>query len=123
MVRLPCGGVAGASGDSTWCQKALNWLEKPKGKPPKLKDCVVMVAYGDGRTGYFQDKDWTFIPFYDFHAIGSGEQAALGAMARWNATAAEAVETSAQVDPNTSAPIDVMVVEAKAPKRRNRGRK
>lgn len=118
LARLPCGGVAGASGDSAMCVQALEWLSKGKGDRPKLLECSVMVAYGDGRLGIYADKKWTFLPFYGFSAIGSGMGAALGAMAHYGATAGEAVECAAKVDVYTSAPVETMAVEPKRAKRR-----
>jgi len=123
LVRLPCGGVAGASGESVMCQRALDWLSKPqkKGqKAPNLLDCSVLVVYADGRKGVYMDKRWTLLPFLDFNAIGSGTQAALGAMGRYNATAIEAVECAASVDPSTSLPVEHMAVEVPRVSRRAR---
>lgn len=111
LVRLPCGGVAGGAGDSVQVQRALNWLEKPRGKAPKLLDAQILVAYGDGRIGYFNDPKWTFVPVYGVFAIGSGSQAAFAAMNHYGATAEQAVLAAASVDPNTSAPVDVYRVE------------
>lgn len=120
LVRLSCGGVAGASGESVMCQRALNWLAAPKkgGKAPKLVDCTVLVAYADGRKGVYQDKLWTLLPFHDCMAIGSGSQAALGAMNRYKASAIEAVECAAAVDPSTSLPVEALAVEPKRAKRK-----
>jgi hypothetical protein len=111
LVRLPCGGVAGGCGDSVPLQRALDWLAKPKGKPPKVKEAEILVAYGDGRVGYYSDTHWTFIPVYGAMSVGSGAQAALAAMNHFGATAEQAVHAAASADPNTSAPVDVMRVE------------
>lgn len=111
LVRLPCGGVAGGAGDSISIQKALDWLAKPKGERPKLKEAQLLVAYGDGRVGYYDDPKWTFIPVYGCFAIGSGSQAAMAAMNHFGASAEQAVLAAATADPNTSAPVDVYRVE------------
>lgn len=111
LVRLPCGGVAGGAGDSVQLQRALDWLAKPKGAPPKVKECQVVVAYGDGRLGYYADPKWTFVPVRSPFALGSGSQAALAAMNHFGASAEQAVLAAATADPNTSAPVDVCRVE------------
>jgi hypothetical protein len=113
LVRLPCGGVAGGAGDSVRLQRALDWLARPKGAPPKLKDAELLVAFGDGRVGYYSDPQWTFIPVLGAYALGSGAQAAMAAMNFYGATAEQAVLAAATVDPNTSAPVDVYRVEQK----------
>lgn len=118
LVRLPCGGVAGASGDSVMCERALNWLLTGKGDRPKLVDCSVLVVYGDGRQGVYTDKKWTLLPFHGHSAIGSGMGVALGAMNYYRATAAEAVECAATVDPFTSAPVETLAIEPVTRKRR-----
>ncbi len=122
LARLPCGGVAGIAGNSDDCQRALNWLQNPKGKPPKITDCWVLIAYGDGRVGMVVDRKWTFIPHTPPVAIGSGSPAAMAAMVYFNASALDAVQAAAVVDPNTSGPFDVMQVTPSKAKRRKQGK-
>lgn len=118
MVRLPCGGVAGGAGYVIPLKKALTWLAKPKGQPPKLKGAQILVAYADGRVGYYADKEWTFCEVHPPYAIGSGAQAAMAAMQHFNACARVAVEAAASADPNTSAPVEVLTVAK--PKRKRK---
>lgn len=111
MVRLPCGGVAGGAGYVIPLKRGLAWLAKPKGQPPKLKGAQILVAYGDGRVGYYADKDWTFCEVHEPYAIGSGTQAAMAAMCYFQTSACEAVEAATTADPNTSGPVEVMRVQ------------
>ncbi len=113
LVRLPCGGVAGACGTLGELVRAFEWLKKPKGKPPKLKDTSVLVAYADGRVGVYEDKAWTFMPFVGPIAIGSGAQAAIAAMIHFDADPVEAVRAAATADSFTSGPFSEMLVEPK----------
>lgn len=111
IVRLPCGGLAGGCGLYGEVRRGLAWLAAGgKGKPPKLKESEILVAYGDGRVGCYA-ATWTFMPLRGGAAIGSGAQAALAAMNHYGASAEQAVLAAASVDPNTSAPVDVFRVE------------
>jgi hypothetical protein len=118
LVRLPCGGVAGACGLWDESVRAFEWLKKPSGKPPKLKDTSLLVAYADGRLGLYEDKAWTFMPFVGPIAVGSGAQAAIAAMVHFNATPLEAVSAAATADPATSGPFTEMRVEPKVKRKK-----
>jgi ATP-dependent protease HslVU (ClpYQ) peptidase subunit len=119
LVRLPCGGVAGACGLLSEALKAFEWLKTGKGKPPKLKATSVLAAYADGRVGVYEDKDWLLLRLSGPVAVGSGAQAAMAAMVHFRASAADAVKAAAAVDPSTSEPVEVMRIEpAKSVKRR-----
>jgi len=118
LVRLPCGGVAGGCGEVTALRKALAWIARPKGEPPRLKDASLLVAYADGRVGWIEDKLWTFCEVHPPYAIGSGAQAAMAAMQHFNACARVAVEAAASADPNTSAPVEVLAVAKPKGKRK-----
>lgn len=111
LVRLPCGGVAGACGLLSEASKAFEWLKSGKGKPPKLKGTSVLAAYSDGRVGVYEDKEWMLLPFSGPVAIGSGAQAAMAALVHFKASPAEAVKAAAAVDPSTSEPVEVMRIE------------
>lgn len=111
LVRLPCGGVAGACGLLSEAVKAFEWLKSGKGKPPKLRGTSVLAAYADGRVGVYEDKAWTLLPFSGPVAIGSGSQAALAAMLHFKASPVEAVRAAAAVDPSTSEPVESMRIE------------
>ena len=119
IVRLPCGGLAGGCGLYGEVRRGLVWLQSGgKGKPPKLTESEILVAYGDGRVGSYSGR-WTFMPYRGPAAVGSGAQAALAAMYHYDASAEEAVKAAASVDPNTSGPVDVFRVEpVKAKKRK-----
>lgn len=112
MVRLPCGGVAGACGTLPEAVVAFEWLRRGgKGAPPKLKQTSVLVAYGDGRVVLYEDKRWTPLPLSGPVSIGSGSQAATAAMNHFGASAEQAVLAAATADPGTSGPVDVFRVE------------
>jgi len=115
LFRLPCGGVVGGCGTYAEIVRAVRWLrDGSKGKPPKIKTCDLLIAYGDGRTGVVSGTGWVFCENVGPVAIGSGMQAALVAMNHYADTAEGAVRAAASVDPNTSGPFQVMAVERKA---------
>jgi hypothetical protein len=120
LVRLPCGGVAGGCGKAASIQRGFKWLLSGcKGAVPKIGvDTFFLIAFGDGRVCLTTDKLMTMEPVNGVAAIGSGQQAAIGAMRRFKATAVEAVEAAATVDPYTGGEIDHMQVER--PKARSR---
>lgn len=117
LFRMPDGGVVGGCGDFPEIVRAVEWLKSRVGDPPELTETELLICYGDGRVGTVSDGKWVFTAVDGPVAIGSGRQAALGAMRRFNATALEAVEAAATVDPSTSGPFQTMAVEPK------RGRK
>jgi len=119
LFQLPCGGVVGGCGDFPEIVRAVEWLKCRKGTPPEITETELLICYADGRTGTICDSKWVFTETTGPVAIGSGRQAALAAMRRFDATALEAVEAAATVDPSTSGPFQVMTVE---PKRAGRKR-
>lgn len=118
LHRLKDGRVVAGCGLLSEVLAVVQWLETGKGEPPKLKNCDVMVA-ADGAT-YTLSRGGILSPVTGPLAIGSGMQAAMAAMVHYDATAVEAVQAAASVDPNTSAPIEVMSVEPKRVKRSKR---
>lgn len=117
LHRLKDGSVAGGCGHVSEILAAIKWLESRKGKAPKMRNCDVLIARPDGTTvtlcpgGIFSEVKGPM-------AIGSGMQAAMAAMVYFGASAEEAVMAAAEVDPNTSAPVDVMRVELKAKRKK-----
>lgn len=119
LFRLPCGGVMAGCGDFPEIVRAAGWLAKgAHGDAPELTDTELLIVYGDGRTGTVSDSNWVFTEVRGPVAIGSGRQGAMVAMLCYGATAESAVHATAQVDPNTSAPVEVMAVEAKRARKR-----
>jgi hypothetical protein len=119
LYRLPCGGVMGGCGTAAGVKRAAIWLiGGRKGKPPKIPNCDLLIAFGDGRVVTVTDRHWTFVDELGPIAIGSGQQAALCAMRHFEASAEEAVYAAASVDTYTSAPVEVMAVEAKRVRRK-----
>jgi hypothetical protein len=121
LWRLPCGGVMGGCGTANEITKAADWIIKGmKGKPPKIPNSSLLIAWGDGRVVTVSDKHWTMVEELGPVAIGSGMQAAICAMRHFQASAEEAVHAAASVCTYTSAPVDVMRVE---PRAKRKGRK
>lgn len=118
LHRLPCGGVVGGCGDFPEVLRAIRWLQRPKGPPPELNDSTLLLALSDGRTVTIDDNKWVMCDVRGPVAIGTGRQAAIAAMKFFGTSAEEAVEAAASVDPNTSAPVEVMAVEAKRVRRK-----
>jgi hypothetical protein len=113
LFQMTCGGVVGGCGDFPEIVRAVEWLRTRSGEPPELTETELLICYGDGRVGTVSDGKWIFTATIGPVAIGSGRQAALAAMRRFDATALEAVEAAATVDPSTSGPFQVMTVEPK----------
>jgi ATP-dependent protease HslVU (ClpYQ) peptidase subunit len=105
-----CVGIAGTYVD---CVVFVNWWKKgAKGEPPKMDEVEALVLTNDGRILCF-DGHASFFELNDkFAAIGSGSQAALGAM-HMGAWPKEAVQVASKVDPQTGFKTTV----------RNRGKK
>lgn len=111
VFRLPCGGLAAGCGVFSEIVAAIDWVKTRKGKPPKMKNCDLMVVYADRTLTLAPGGIFTEVmgPI----AIGSGMQAALCAMRHFEASAEEAVHAAASVDPSTSAPVEVYRVKPK----------
>lgn len=119
LYRLPCGGVMGGCGTAQEVSRAAAWLCKGmKGKPPKIPNSALLIAFGDGKVVTVSDKHWTMVEELGPIAVGSGMQAAICAMRHFEANAEEAVYAAASVDTYTSAPVEVMRVEPKAKRRK-----
>lgn len=119
LTRLPCGGVVGGCGVASEIVRGAQWIAKGmKGKPPKIPNSDLLIAFADGRAFTVTDKHFTLVEELGPIAIGSGMQAAICAMRHFQASAEEAVYAAASVDTFTSAPVDVMRVEPKAKRRR-----
>ena len=109
LHRLPCGGVVGGAGAFPEIMRYVRWMQAGgKGKAPKINNADLLVAYGDGRTGTICGG--IFTEAVGPQAVGSGMQGAMVAMAM-GANAEEAVRAVAEVDPSTSGPFQVMVIE------------
>jgi ATP-dependent protease HslVU (ClpYQ) peptidase subunit len=117
LHRLKDGSIAGGCGHVSEILAAVKWLETRKGKAPKMRNCDVLIARPDGTTVTLC-ADGIFSEVKGPIAIGSGMQAAMAAMVYFGASAEEAVMAAAEVDPNTSAPVDVMRVEPGAKRKK-----
>jgi ATP-dependent protease HslVU (ClpYQ) peptidase subunit len=105
-----CVGIAGTYVD---CMLFVSWWKKgAKGDAPSMKDVEALILTKDGRILCFDQHESFFELDDKFAAIGSGSQAALGAMHR-GAWPKEAVQIASKVDPGTGFKTTV----------RNRGKK
>jgi ATP-dependent protease HslVU (ClpYQ) peptidase subunit len=117
LHRLPCGGVMAGCGTYPEVLRAVEWVKAGrKGKPPKVGTSWVLLALGNGEVYAVTDNKWTKQTFIGGLAMGTGMQPAQAAMNYYNATALEAVECAATVDPYTSGPFEQMAVEPKRAK-------
>lgn len=93
-----CIGIAGTYVD---CMRFVKWWRAgAEGNVPKMTNVDALVLTRDGRILCF-DQDESFFEINDpFAAIGSGAQAALGAM-HMGATPQKAVRVASKVDPAT----------------------
>ena len=120
LHRLKDGSVAGGCGHVAQILGVIEWLSGGmRDEPPPMKNCDVLVVRPDGLTATVCSNgllSYVNGPI----AVGTGAQAAMAAMVYFGASAEEAVMAAAEVDPNTSAPVDVMRVE---PRAKRKGRK
>jgi hypothetical protein len=109
-----CGDtLIGCSGSSDDCQAFMNW--RNGGRPPKLAKSLFEGLVVD-KTGVYvfahslvPERIRNFSKHRAFHAIGSGRQYALGAMATV-ADVQAAVVVSAKFDPFSKAPVEILWV-------------
>lgn len=107
-------GVAGLTGEPGQAMPLINWLIDPRGEMPKIgSEARVVHALSDG-TIEIHEEGGVFRQDAEFMAWGSGSPPALGAMYA-GATAAEAVEIAAKLDPATGGPVCVMAVDDTPP--------
>lgn len=114
LWRLDDGGVFAMAGASGLSAVIAEWLSKGAalGDRPKLPDGLDVhgiYAATDGRVAILSNDlvlQWVDAPF---HALGSGNEIAMGAMAM-GATAEQAVACAARFDVFTGGPVRIMVV-------------
>lgn len=121
LHRLPCGGVMAGCGTYHEVMGGVEWVRKGrKGKPPKIHGSWLLIALANGEVYAVTDNKWVKQPFLGPLALGSGMQAAQAAMYHYDASALEAVQCAATVDPSTSGPFETMAVEPKTKKRKRK---
>jgi ATP-dependent protease HslVU (ClpYQ) peptidase subunit len=111
-IRRIGGVIVGAGGANPDVFKFFKWLESGmQDEPPKMSKDEGFAAMVVSPAGLFiTDKDCVFEEVADsFYAIGTGAQAALGAM-HMKATPRQAVEIAAKVDNNTGDGVDVLTL-------------
>lgn len=102
--------IVGCAGSTYKCEAFLSWFGKG-GRAPKFSNIDRFEALLLDSTGlYVFHNDLTRERLIKgFHAIGSGQQYAIGAMAA-NATPKKAVLIAAQYDPFSKAPVETFVL-------------
>lgn len=120
VVRLPCGGLMGSSGNWAHIVKVQRWAaegfhpdQKPEFDDDAEFECLVVKADG---SVFLLDDDFELMPFTDeFIAVGSGGTLAVAAM-ECGRTPADAVRVAAKFDAATSEPVEEFWLEAPAKK-------
>lgn len=112
--------IVGGTGEWGRCDNIERWLEagaKYEDREKYLSDYdeelssgALVVSREDGSLYMINDYDLIFIPLESPNAIGSGEQAALGALFA-GATAKEAVEIAKRIDPNSGGKVHTVDVD------------
>lgn len=118
LVRLPCGGVAGAAGDSAAGQAALTWFKDggslggptEKDALPDVDGATVLIAKADGTRWILVDRFPAWEVLDPEVAIGCGSDGARERMVS-GASAVEACEAMCLRDAYCSSPIQSMAVE------------
>ncbi|QLQ28504.1 MAG: hypothetical protein HZT39_09760 [Pseudoxanthomonas sp.] len=120
IVRLPDGGVAGATGIWSRCYAGLRWLaDGEQGEPPKIKGATLLIAKADGSL-WLAEHEFPAYPLLDkYTAVGAGAMAAMAAM-NGGASAGDAVKAAVRLDAYTSDPIQMLKIEPKKKPARKR---
>lgn len=106
------GHMVGAAGDASYNARFSKWfLEGEKGPPPEAKEGPDWLDRGvifrrDGSLHVFEPRG-DFRCSDEFYALGSGKEAALGAMFA-GATAENAVRAAIRFDPHTGGDVTVL---------------
>ena len=111
IMRTKDGALIATCGDSDMAGPFLAWFEAGADSEripriPEKSDFAAIVLLPDESVICFTER---FLPMHvsgSFHAMGSGDQLALGAMAH-GATAEEAVFVACEFDPWSRAPVQV----------------
>jgi len=104
--RMKNGAVMGPAGSYRDSHALMRWFEKgEKDDPPSTGEVTALIISADRRVILVDGEAYREVaaPFY---AIGSGADAALGAMYA-GASAAEAISIAAKIDPYTGGEIHV----------------
>lgn len=113
VIRAKDGTLAGAAGNTLDSAKLLTWVRlmgaecRDNDVPPtEDKDTSLLIAYPDGIVEWIGAHDGRVAVDAGFHAIGSGGEIAIGAMA-FGATAEQAVEIACRFDVWSGGPVQV----------------
>jgi ATP-dependent protease HslVU (ClpYQ) peptidase subunit len=105
LVRLSDGSIFGGAGNYCAVRRLFQWADTGfEGKrPPKTQDAECLLIRADKSVWCLDGQGDPYEVEGDFHAIGSGGDYALGAMAM-GADPLKAVRVAAEFDPMTSGP-------------------
>jgi hypothetical protein len=111
ITRTGAGDLVALCGDSGMAHPFAAWIDAglPRDGLPRMPtgtDFGAFVAFADGRFAVFSEKCLPQFVEAEFHAMGSGNEVAIGAMAM-GASAEEAVKIACQFDPWSREPIQV----------------
>ena len=105
--------LIGCAGEAHMEEAWLNWYQNGrKGKAPSDEGLAILILRKSGLI-YVDTNSTEIVVARDFHAIGSGAPAALGAMLAGK-TAEEAVAIAILVDPQSGGDIQVFNLKDKA---------
>jgi hypothetical protein len=94
--RADNGSLWGIAGNLQYLHALTKWADKMEGDPPETKDVDFVVITPEGKFRVWEGVGWCE-PEAPFHAIGTGSQIALGALA-FGATAEQAVHIACDFD-------------------------
>lgn len=119
LVRLSDGSIFGGAGAYQAVLKLRKWAESgfEGNRPTKTADAECMIVRPDASVWSLDGQGDPYEVMGDFHAVGSGGDYALGAMAM-GADPLQALKIAADLDAMTSGPFQVLTVAA--PKRKRR---
>lgn len=124
LVRLTDGSVFGGAGTYHAVLKLRAWAESGfEGKrPTNTKEAECLLVRPNGEVWSLDSQGDAYQVFGDFHAIGSGGDYALGAMAM-GADPLQAIKVAADFDAMTSGPFHVERLYLAGRARKSRKRK
>lgn len=109
-IRVVEGGLLGTAGATTDCNKLIEWFRSDQtGKPPKNLEASALLLTEHGLFAVDADCGLTLID-QQFFAIGSGGDAALGAMMA-GADPLTAAKIAAEIDSASAGPFYTMTLD------------
>jgi len=111
-IRKVNGILVGASGDTLYTEQILRWAKTKRTKTIKFPEGAEIegLLLIDGKIIHIDDAGEPIELDQDFFAIGSGGQAALGALYA-GADAITAVRIACKIDPHSEEPIVILTLD------------